>query len=72
MHNTDVSAMLAYYIRSIEDAPDLQCLNQNFSLAGDYVSATQEAGALPSEQIQALTAVFDHLYQQGLVRLRTY
>lgn len=64
--------MLAYYIRGIEDAPDLQRLDQRFCRAGDYVAAAQEVGALPAAQIQALVAVFDHLYQQGLIRLRAH
>lgn len=70
MHNTDVSAMFAYYIRNIEDASDRQYLDRYFCRAGEYLCATQEAGALPAEQVQALIAVFDHLYQQGLIRLQ--
>ncbi len=72
MHNTDVSAMLAYHIRSIEDAPDLQCLDQCFCRAGDYVFATQEVGALPAAKFRALIALFDHLYQLGLIRLQPH
>ena len=68
MNNVEISAMLAYYVRSIEGAADLQCLDQYFCRAGDYISSTQEAEALPAAQIQALVALFDHLYQQSFIR----
>lgn len=72
MHNPDDSAVFAYYIRSIENSPDLQCLDQTYCRAVDYIFAKRKTGALPTEQIQALTAVFDHLYQQRLNQLRMH
>lgn len=72
MCNLDASVTLAYYIRSIEDAPDIRCLDQHYCQARDYISAIQETDALPTAQIQSLNAVFAYLYRQGLIRLRAH
>lgn len=69
IHKTNVSVTLARYIKDMEDAPDAQRLELHFCRAGAYISAARDMEALPSEQINALLAVFDHLYRRGLARL---
>jgi len=68
-HKTSVSATLARYIKDMEDAPDAQRLELHFCRAGAYIAAARDMEALPSEQINALLAVFDHLYRRGLMQL---
>lgn len=69
VHKTNVSSTLARYIKEMEDAADVQLLELHFCRAGAYIAAARDMEALPSEQINALLAVFDHLYRHGLIRL---
>lgn len=69
IHKTNISSTLARYIKDMEEAPDVQRLELHFCRGGAYIAAARDMEALPSVQINALLAVFDHLYRRGLVRL---